>query len=369
MIPLVDLQRLHASLHDELSAATARALRSGRYLLGPETQALEREFAAHEGAAHGVCCGSGSDALFLALRALDVGPGDAVVTVSNSFLATAESVARTGAELLFAEPDERTCCLDPDDLRRLLDEPGAERIRVVLPVHLYGHPADIAGIERALRDAGREDVVIVGDSAQAHGSAGVGALTPVSCYSFYPSKNLGAVGDGGMVLCQDEQVAERLRSLRNHGRATKHSSGSIGLNSRFDDLQAAVLRAKLPHLRRWNAMRNTLAMRYRGLLSGDPRVRLPDWHPDHVYHLFVVRLTAGRDAVYEALQADGVGAGLHYPTAVHQMPPYPSARPLPVTERLCGEVLSLPIFPLMELSEVDTVVASLQRALAALPAS
>ncbi len=353
-VPFVDLVRLHGPLRGEFTAALERVVASGRYHLGPETQAFEAEFALHEGAERGVACGSGSDALYLALRALNIGDGDAVVTVSNSFLATAESIGRTGARVLFAEPDPTSRCMDPADLAKLLSEPGADRVKAVIPVHLYGHPADIVGIRRALADAGREDVAVIGDAAQCHGISGIGGLTNITCYSFYPAKNLGALGDGGIVLCRDEAVEKRLRSLRNHGRGSKHDSIEYGVNSRFDEIQAAVLRIKLRRLREWNAHRREIASRYRRALSGLSRLTLPADHPDHVYHLFVVEAD-DRDAVVTALKERGVGVGMHYPVPVHHMTPYPSDRPLPVTERQCARNFSLPMFPGMRSDEVDAV--------------
>jgi dTDP-4-amino-4,6-dideoxygalactose transaminase len=357
-IPLVDLSRIHAALAPELGAAFQRVLRSGNYLLGPETAAFEQELAAHEGHAHAVGCGSGSDALLLALRALGVGPGDVVATVANSFLATAESIVRAGARPVFVEPDPESMVMDPEDLRRVLREAGAERIRAVIPVHLAGRAAPVTALRAVLREEGRADVHLLGDAAQSHGAEGVSALTPVTCLSFYPAKNLGALGDGGAVLTSDATLAERIRSLRNHGRAGKHHSGDVGLNSRFDEVQAAVLRVKLPGLRAGNRARREVARRYRHALAGSQAV-VPEDSPEHVYHLFIVRVPA-RDRLAKALEDDGIGVGLHYPVPVHHMPPYPSSRPLPVTERLCGEVLSLPCFPGLRDDEVDHIALRLR---------
>jgi dTDP-4-amino-4,6-dideoxygalactose transaminase len=368
VIPLVDLSRQHTPLGDELRAAFDTVLTSERYHLGPETEAFEREFAQHEGADFGICCGSGSDALYLALRALDIGTGDAVVTVSNSFLATAESIARTGADVLFAEPDPRTHSLDPDDLVRLLREPGGERVKAIIPVHLYGRRADIDGIRGALRQTGHSEVAVLGDAAQAHGSPGVGGETDITCYSFYPSKNLGALGDGGIVLCRDPAVDARIRSLRNHGRAGKHDSRELGLNSRFDEIQAACLRIKLRHLSRWNGQRRALAEGYRQRLGVTVGLHLPSDAPGHVYHLFVVQIAGSegaRDRVAGHLRRAEIGVGLHYPVAVHQMSLYPATRPLPVTERLVSRVLTLPMFPGMRDDELDRVCYVLLEALAA----
>lgn len=360
-VPFVDLVRLHEPLREEFVAALEQILDSGRYHLGPHTAALEEELAAHEGADEGVACASGSDALFLALRAYGIGAGDAVATVSNSFVATAESIARTGADVLFVDADPLSRCMDPADLARLLGEPGAERLRAIIPVHLYGRQADIEGLQETLSEAGRSDVHVIGDAAQAHGSPGVGTLTELTCYSFYPGKNLGALGDGGMVISSNSELIERIRRLRNHGRAAKHSVGEVGINSRFDEIQAAVLRIKLRHLADHNTSRRQVASAYREGLAGIPGLVLPEDSPDHVYHLFVVEVDAAqRDAVHEQLRAEGIGVGLHYPLPVHAMPPYPSERPLPVSEAQCARVLSLPMFPGIEVDEVRRVCHSLK---------
>ncbi len=368
-LPLVDLARMHRPLAGQLSEAMARVLASGSFLLGPETEAFEAEFTRHEGGGHGVCCGSGSDALFLALRALDIGPGDAVVTVSNSFIATPESVVRTGAEVVFCDVDPVTRSLDPVDLARILAEPGADRIKAILPIHLYGRRADVPGIRRVLAEAGRPDLPIVGDAAQAHGSPDVATATDLTCYSFYPSKNLGALGDGGFVIAKNRRHADRIRSLRNHGRAGKHKVGAVGLNSRFDEVQAATLRVKLAHLREWTRQRRELADLYRDRLAPHRELLvLPPDEPRHVYHLFVVELRAGadsgpRDRLFAQLGDEfGIGVGLHYPVPCHRMSPYPSRRPLPVTEHLSDHVLSLPLFPGMTPDEVDRVSTALERA-------
>jgi dTDP-4-amino-4,6-dideoxygalactose transaminase len=363
-VPFVDLVRMHEPLAERFRRAFDQVLASGRYHLGPQTRAFEREFAEHEGSAFGVGCASGSDALVLALRALDIGPGDAVVTVSNSFMATAESIRRTGADVLFAEPDSGTRCLDPIDLARILEEPDSANIRAIIPVHLYGHRADIDGIRTVLAAAERSDIHVIGDAAQAHGSPGVASDTVLTCYSFYPAKNLGTLGDSGMVLSQDEALAERIRGLRNHGRAGKHAVSELGYNSRFDEIHGAILRIKLEVLREWNGKRRFAADAYRTLLKDVPGLVLPADQPDHVYHLFVVEVDPGlRDAVVSGLKERGIGVGLHYPVATHQMSPYPSDRPLPITEHLVRSVISLPMFPGLTPLELERTANALREAL------
>jgi len=360
-VPFVDLDRIHAPLRAHFAAAVEEVLDSGRYLLGPQTRAFEQEFAAHEGAADGVACGSGSDALYLALRAYGIGPQSRVATVANSFVATAESIARTGAEVVFVDTDPASRCMDPADLEQLLSEPGAERLAAIIPVHLYGRQADVKGLREVLEAAGREDIQIIGDAAQAHGSSGVSSVTELTCYSFYPGKNLGALGDGGMVLSSNPALLETIRGLRNHGRAAKHTVGEVGLNSRFDEIQAAVLRIKLRELDAYTASRRASAARYRGLLGDLGGVTLPEDTVDHVYHLFCVEVDAAvRDQVVEKLRERGVGVGLHYPVAVHRMKPYPSSRPLPRSEEQCARILSLPMFVGMTVDEVDSVCHSVK---------
>ncbi len=365
-LPLMDLRRLHHPLEEALAEAFARVLRSGRYHLGPETSAFEAEFAAHEGAPFGVACGSGSDALYLALRALGIGSGDTVATVSNSFMATAESIVRTGASVLFVEPHPESLTLDPEDLDRALGEVEGLALAAVIPVHLYGRLADIDGIRGVLDQRGLHSIPILGDAAQAHGAPQVAARTPIACYSFYPAKNLGALGDGGIVLTHDEELAASIRSLRNHGRSGKHSVEAVGLNSRFDEIQAATLRIKLRELDGWNAERRALAKSYGEQLGELPGLKLPAADPSHVFHLYVVQVTGGREArdqLQAQLSAAGIGTGLHYPVATHQMAPYSSARPLPITEELCDQVLSLPLFPGMRPDEVERVCVALHTAL------
>lgn len=357
-VPLVDLQGLHAPLRAQMLDAVARVIDRGQYLLGPETEAFEREFATHEGAAGAVACGSGSDALLLALLAFGIGPGDIVITVANSFLATAESVVRAGATPWFAEPDPTSHCIDPASVSRLLRSPGAERVRAVIPVHLYGERADLEALRRVLGESYRPDIRLISDAAQAHGVPDIVSRSDVSCFSFYPGKNLGALGDGGAVLGDDLHVLDLIRRLRNHGRSGKHGSDRVGLNSRFDEIQAAMLRAKLPHLRAWNDRRRALAARYDRALSPLAErgwLRLPVRSADHVVHLYVVQVHASvRDAVADQLERRSIGVGQHYPVPTHHMPPYAAAA-LPTTEVACARVLSLPLSPAHDDDVIDFV--------------
>lgn len=369
-IPLVNLLAQTQQLRAEIDAAIARTLDSGWYILGRETAAFEEEFAAyiaaHGGASVG-CVGvnSGTDALQLALWACEVGPGDEVITVAHTAVATAAAIALTGATPVFVDVDPATYTLDP----ALLAAAITPRTKAVIPVHLYGHPADLASILSIARAAGLR---VIEDCAQAHGATyrgqHVGTWGDLGCFSFYPTKNLGALGDGGAVISTDPALVERVRLLREYGWTpqARYVSQTPGMNSRLDEMQAAILRAKLPHLDTWNDARRDLAAAYaRHLPAG---VVQPVERPGcrHVYHLYVVRV-ADRDGVRARLHTAGIGTGIHYPVPIHHQPAYahlPQAQtPLPQTERLAGEILSLPMHPLLSADQVASVAEAMEAAL------
>ncbi|MCC9078824.1 DegT/DnrJ/EryC1/StrS family aminotransferase [Litorilinea aerophila] len=369
-IPLVDLRAQYLALKDEIDAAVARVLDSGWYILGQEVRAFEAEFAAFcqppDGAAPGcVAVNSGTDALHLALRACGVQPGDQVITVSHTAVATAAAIQLAGATPVFVDVDPETCTLDP---KALADAVGPQT-RAIVPVHLYGHPADLAPILAIAREAG---IPVIEDCAQAHGAQyrgrPVGTWGDLGCFSFYPTKNLGALGDGGAVIGRDPELVERVRLLREYGwtPSSRYVSQVPGLNSRLDEIQAAILRVKLRHLRAWNEKRRELAAHYRTHLPA--WVHRPVERPDstHVYHLYVVRVPQ-RDRVQQHLRAKGIGTGIHYPVPVHQQPAYQAgaqvAHPLVHTERLAGEILSLPMHPMMTPTQVEQVATALADAL------
>jgi dTDP-4-amino-4,6-dideoxygalactose transaminase len=345
-VPFLDLRPAHEGLRDELDAAIGRVIGSSHFVLGPEVEAFEREFASVCGARHCVGVGNGMQAIELALRALGIGPGDEVVTVSFTAFPTAAAVTATGATPVFVDVDPQTACMLPDALA----EAFGPRTRAVLPVHLYGRCADMGAIAALAADAG---VPVIEDAAQAHGAehAGrrAGTLGLAAAFSFYPTKNLGALGDGGALVTDDDEIAGRVRRLRNYGERAKYVNVEPGFNSRLDELQAAILRVKLPHLERWTAERRQIAARYDALLEGcETVVRLP---PDggHVYHLYVVR-SKRRDALSTHLAAEGIGADVHYPTPVHRQEAYAgggarAAGSLAASEALAAEVLSLPAYP------------------------
>jgi dTDP-4-amino-4,6-dideoxygalactose transaminase len=343
-VPFLDLRPVHDALGEEIEAAIRRVMASSHFVLGPEVEAFEREFAGFCGARHCVGVGNGMQAIELVLRALGIGAGDEVITVSHTAFPTAAAITAAGATPVFVDVDPESFCMSAESLAGAL----GPRTRAVLPVHLYGRCADMDAIGALAADAG---VPVVEDAAQAHGATHrgrrAGTLGTAAAFSFYPTKNLGALGDGGAVVTDDDELAHRVRRLRNYGEEAKYVNAEPGFNSRLDELQAAVLRVKLPHLERWNAERRRIAARYDELLAGSA-VTPPRPGDGHVYHLYVVR-SPERDALREHLSAAGVGTAVHYPTPVHLQAAYTggarSAGGLDATERLAGEIVSLPAFP------------------------
>ena len=365
-IPFVDLAAWHAPARDEYLAAFAQIIDTGAFVGGPQVADFERAFAAYCRAKHAVAVRTGTDALVLALRALGVVPGDEVIVPASSFFATAEAVSHAGATPVFADVDDATLLVDPDSVRALV----TKRTRCIVPVHLFGQLADLA----RLRAFG---VALLEDAAQAHGAsrdgARAGSLGAAGAFSFYPTKNLGALGEGGCVTTHDEQLAARMRSLRDHGQLARHDHVEIGYNARLDSIQCACLAINLRRLDDANAARRTLAARYRDRLASVPGVRLIAEAPgEPVYHLFVVRVDARiRDDVRERMAAAGVGTAIHYPTPMHLQRAYahlPRAS-CPVAERAAREVISLPMFPDLTVEQVDRVSIVLAESIEAALAS
>ena len=360
-VPFGDSLRQYAALKAEIDAASARVLQSGWYILGPEVQAFEAEFAEFCGAAHCVSVGNGTEALHLALRALDLEPDAEVLTVANAGVPGAVAVRQAGLTPRFADVDDRTHTLSLGSLEAMI----TPRTKALMPVHLYGHPAPMAEI---MAIAERHGLPVVEDCAQSHGATidgrTTGTIGLLGCFSFYPTKNLGALGDGGAIITDDAALAERLRKLRVYGWERKyHSTIAGGINSRLDELQAALLRAKLPHLAQWNELRRERAQWYRELLAQVPGLVLPEDVAGHVYHLFVVQVGGGRrDALKQALAERGIGTDIHYPLPAHLQPAFDDLGyepgELPVTERLAETVLSLPCFPELTRAEVEAVAAA-----------
>ncbi len=366
MIPMVDLAAADPALQREIEEGFRKVMASGRFVLGPNVQAFETEVAAHLGVAQAVTCASGTDALHLALRALGVGPGDEVITSPFSFFGTVEAVRQVGAVPVFADIDGATFNLDPQRVAEAL----SSATRAILPVHLFGQPAALEPL-RAL--AGRHRLWLIEDCAQAFGAArgghAVGTLGHAGCFSFYPSKNLGGYGDGGMVTTGSRDLAERLRALRNHGSVQPPLHQSIGLNSRLDELQAVVLRAKLKRVDERNLQRRRVARAYAERLSRLPAVQTPWEDPGgvHVYHQYTLQVNA-RDAVRRALASRGVASAVHYPVPLHRQPALADAyreQRFPVAEAVAQRCLSLPMYPELDDLRIDFVAATLEEALAA----
>lgn len=355
-IPFLDLGAAYRELQSELEPALLAALRSGWYIGGTEVESFERAFAAYTETAHCVGVANGLDALVLSLRALGVGPGDEVIVPSNTFIATWLAVSQCGARVVPVEPIPGTSNIDPAGVEAAM----TPRTKVIVPVHLYGQPADLDPILALARQHGLR---VLEDAAQAHGAhykgKRIGGHGDLVTWSFYPGKNLGALGDAGAVTTDDAELAERIRMLRNYGSREKYVHEVAGYNSRLDPVQAAALRVKLAHLDEWNARREALAERYLAGLAGCglglPEV--PAW-ADPVWHLFVVRHPR-RDDLQRALNVAGIGNLIHYPTPPHRQQAYAglfAADAFPVANRLAAEVLSLPMGPQLTAGEVDRVI-------------
>lgn len=354
MIPFLDIKSTYLELKDEIDEAIARVLDSGWYILGPEVEAFEAEFAAYCQVKHAVGVASGLDALHLALLAMDVGPGDEVIVPSNTYIATWLAVSMCGATPVPVEPVEATYNLDP----ALIEGAITTRTKVILPVHLYGQSADLDPI---LAIACRNGLRVLEDGAQAHGAHYKGRrLGDGVAWSFYPGKNLGALGDGGAVTTNDPEIADRIRLLRNYGSRVKYRNEIKGCNSRLDPLQAAVLRVKLHHLDEWNARRKAIAAQYLRDLSGIGLIlpQVPEW-ADPAWHLFVIRHPR-RDVLAQRLAESGVGTLIHYPIPPHRQQAYAEAGfetdAFPLAGRIADEVLSLPIGPHLADSDVAEMV-------------
>jgi len=352
----------------EIDAAIARVLNSGWYILGEEVAAFEREFATAFGASWCVGVASGTDAVELALRACGVGAGDAVLTVSHTAVATVSAIERAGAIPIFVDIDPRRYTMSPDSLHKALGTEEGAAAKAVVVVHLYGQPADMPALLALTRGRG---IPVVEDCAQAHSAklAGrpVGTWGDIGCFSFYPTKNLGALGDGGAVIGNNEASGEQVRLLREYGWRTRYVSERFGLNSRLDELQAAILRVKLCHLDRENAKREAIATQYDSVLAGLPLFRPARYEDcEHVFHQYVIGVE-GRDALREVLRDKGVGTLVHYPLAVHQQPAYaaPELRPVSLThtESAVRRVLSLPMYPELGEDQIIEICEAIRQSL------
>lgn len=360
-VPFLDLKAAYIECQSDIDAAIQRVLHSGYYIGGPEVDAFEAEFAAFCDAKECVGLANGLDALHLALRAMDVGPGDEVIVPSNTYIATWLAVSQCGATVVPVEPDSRTFNIDPT----LIEAAITPRTKVILPVHLYGQPADLDPI---LAIARKHGLRVLEDGAQAHGSRykgkRIGSHGDIVAWSFYPGKNLGAIGDGGAVTTNDPVLADRIRVLRNYGSRVKYVNEVQGYNSRLDPIQAAILRVKLVHLDEWNSRRSAIAAHYLEQLRGCDLVLpyVPDWAAP-AWHLFVVTVPA-REALQQQLTAAGVTTLIHYPIPPHLQQCYAElgwkAGAFPIAEQMAEQVLSLPIGPQLGTEELASVVHALQ---------
>ena len=359
-IPFVDLRRQHQHVSDATMEAFSDILDGMHLFLGPNVQEFEREYAEYLGAKHAVGVADGTTALHLALLACGVGPGDEVITPSHTFFASAEAIILAGATPVFVDIDPTTYTMDVDAASRAI----TPRTRALLPVHLYGRLADMNGV---LALARTHNLRVVEDACQAHGARrdgkAAGTFGDAGCFSFYYSKNLGAYGEAGGVVTNDDQVAERVRVLRDHGSARRYHHDLVGVNGRLDELQAAVLRLKLPYLDEWNDKRRNHARQYNGRLADLP-VHIPEpGSDDHVFHLYVIR-TSSRDELQAHLKSRGIHTGIHYPIPCHLQPATRAfgtgEGSLPLTEQICAEILSLPMFPDLTPDEIDRVADAIE---------
>jgi dTDP-4-amino-4,6-dideoxygalactose transaminase len=368
-VPLLDLKQQHEALRDELRAAVERVLDSQQFILGEDVRLLETELARYTESRHAVGCGSGSDALLLALLALDIKDGDEVVTTPFTFFATAGAITRTGARPRFVDIEPRTYNINPARLEEAINE----RTRAVMPVHLYGQCAEM---DEILRVAERHNLAVIEDAAQAIGALDrgrqAGSLGAIGCFSFYPTKNLGAAGEAGFLTTNDDRVAERLRRLRVHGGATEYQHEEVGFNSRLDTIQAAILRVKLPHLDAWSQSRRERADAYTRLLTdaGLNEVVTPPFvraDARHIFHQYVIRVSTPtrRDALIEHLRQNGVGTKIYYPVPLHLQECFAyldyKEGDFPESERAARETLALPMFPELNDEQQQYVVETISR--------
>jgi len=357
MIPVFDIRKQHGQIRQELVKAMEKVLDSGWYILGKEVETFEEEFSAFVGTSHAVGVASGTDALYLALKALDIGPGDEVITVSHTAVATVAAIVQTGATPVLVDICEESYTMDPSQLPAAI----SPRTKAIIPVHLYGQAADMDNI---LAIAENRGISVIEDCAQAHGALykgkKVGSLGLMGAFSFYPTKNLGAMGDGGIIVTFDENIARKIRLLRQYGWQERYISSFSGTNSRLDEIQAAILRIKLKYLDTWNKKRHALAELYGHHLS---HVRKPAELADrvHVYHLYVVA-TPQRKDLMDYLKNRGIVTAIHYPVPVHLQEAYSKlirCGKLPVTEKICSQIISLPMYPELTAGEIREISNSI----------
>jgi len=363
MIPMLDLKAQYQSLRPTLEPAISEALASTQFILGPNVQAFEKEAADYLGARNAISCASGTDALYLALAAADIGAGDEVITTPFTFIATAEAICYVGATPVFVDIDPHTFNIDIDAIEAAI----TPRTRAILPVHLFGQPVDM---DRLNELACKHDLLVVEDCAQSFGAATRNGMTGTrgiaGCFSFFPSKNLGCFGDGGLITTNDDGITENLRVLRNHGQTERYHHACIGYNSRLDEIQAVVLRHKLPHIDHWNAERRRVADRYDSALADLPlHTPVRSDTGTHVFHQYTLT-SDHRDTIAAALKAAGIGHAIYYPVPLHRQPAFADAltpHSLTHAEETATRCLSLPMFPELDDARIDEICATIRGAL------
>ncbi|MFM6191390.1 MAG: DegT/DnrJ/EryC1/StrS family aminotransferase [Planktothrix sp.] len=375
-VPPLDLGQQYKLIQDEVSACVQAILASGRYIGGSIIEAFEQEFGQYIGVRETIACNSGTDALFLALRALNIGPGDEVITTPFTFIATAEMISAVGATPVFVDIEAQTFNLDIEKIPNAI----TERTKAIIPVHLFGQPVDMT---RLMAIATSYHLAVIEDCAQATGATWqgqkVGSIGHIGCFSFFPTKNLGACGDGGAVTTQDSALAQKMRMIKEHGQSSRYRSETIGMNSRLDALQAGILQIKLRYLDRWNQQRQRVAQRYHQFLYSLPEIITPQEivGGESVWNQYTIRVQSvsnplnsdlkPRDHLRNYLQAQGIGSMIYYPIPLHQQPVYQDLgyqpHQLPVVEAVCQEVLSLPLFPELSSDQQDQVIEAIQEGL------
>lgn len=366
-IPLVDLKAQYATIKDEIDQAIADVITNTSFVGGPLLAEFETKFAAYQRTRYAVGVANGTAALMLVLKALDIGPGDEVITSAHTFMATVEAIELVGAKTVLVDIEPRTYNIDPAAIEAAI----TPATKAIIPVHIYGQ---MAQMDRIMALAEQHSLLVIEDAAQAHGAEyqgrRAGEWGHAACFSFYPGKNLGAYGEGGAVVTNDRALAERITRLRDHGSATKYHHDEIGYNERLHTLQAAILIKKLAHLDDWNELRRQRAARYCETLSSIPGITLPvaDRQARHIFHIYCIRVPGDRDQVKQQLNDQGIGVGIHYPIPVHLQPAmaqYGWQRgDFPHTEAAAGSILSLPIYPEITTAQVDAVVAALREVVA-----
>ena len=362
MIPMVDLKTQYNSLRAEMDEALHKVFENTQFILGPNVQTLEQEIAAHLGVRHALSCASGTDALHLAIRAAGIGPGDEVITPTFTFIATAEAIRYVGATPVFVDIDPRTFNIDPQQVANAI----TDKTRALLPVHLFGQPADMP----ALMDIAKQHkLLMIEDCAQSYGAkikkTATGAIGLAGCHSFFPSKNLGCYGDGGLVTTNDDALAEKIRVLRNHGSKVRYHHDVIGYNSRLDEIQAAILRVKLRHIDEYNTNRYRVAQEYSKQLKDVVITPHEDGIGNHVYHQYTI-LSPRRDAIMQALAEKQIASAIYYPIPLHKQKAFGTEYAnisLPVSEQVASECLSLPIYPELSMEQIHEITDTIKSAL------